>query len=79
MVTAEANRLAALLIFEDTCALHFPELKSPSATGREDYIEKGISTVKIICDKEQVPAALPIWPVFIAVCSIVSEEDRCKY
>ncbi|KAH7029535.1 fungal-specific transcription factor domain-containing protein [Microdochium trichocladiopsis] len=78
LATAEANRLAALLLLEDTCALRFPELKSPGTTSREEYIEKIISTVEMICDKEQVTAALPIWPIFIAGCSIVSEEGRLR-
>jgi hypothetical protein len=78
IATAEANRLAALLLLDDTCALRFPEVKSPGRASRKDYIENIISTVEMICDKEPVTAALPIWPVFVAGCSIVSEEGRLR-
>jgi hypothetical protein len=77
--TAEANRLAALIFLDDTCSLHFPDIVPACRRHRHKYIQEIFSLVEIVCGTQPVTAALPIWPMFIAGCSITNEDDRVKF
>ncbi|CAH0056180.1 unnamed protein product [Clonostachys solani] len=77
--TAEANRLAALIFLDDTCSLHFPDIVPACRRHRHEYIQKIFSLVEVVCGSQPVTAALPIWPMFIAGCSITNEDDRVKF
>lgn len=74
--TAEAHRLAALLFLDEICALHVPRVTPDCRSARSAHIERILSLVESICEREPVTAALPIWPVFIVGCAIVAEDDR---
>lgn len=77
--TAEANRLAALIFLDDTCSLHFPDIVPACRRRRHEYIQEIFSLVEVVCGTQPVTAALPIWPMFIAGCSITNEDDRVKF
>ncbi|VUC24978.1 unnamed protein product [Clonostachys rosea] len=77
--TAEANRLAALIFLDDTCSLHFPDIVPACRRHRYEYIQEIFSLVEVVCGSQPVTAALPIWPMFIAGCSITNEDDRVKF
>ncbi|KAI1387989.1 uncharacterized protein F4822DRAFT_298391 [Hypoxylon trugodes] len=77
-MTAETNRLAALLFLDETCGTHFPHIIPRCRKSRPDFIQKVLSLIQDICDTGPITAALPIWPVFVAGCMASSDDIRLQ-
>ena len=78
MKTAEANRLAALLFLDETCATHLPHVIPQCRKNRAHHIQSILTTVRSICDTGQITAALPIWPAFLAGCLASNDDTRLQ-
>lgn len=76
--TAEANMLSAFVFLDETCRIHWPGIVPECRASLQKHISRIFSLVEEICEKEPVTAALPIWPVFIAGCSLDKDEDRVR-
>lgn len=77
-MTADSNRLAALLFLDETCATHLPHIVPRCRKSRSVIIQKIFSYVKSICETGPITAALPIWPVFVAGCMASTDDDRLQ-
>ncbi|KAI1652699.1 fungal-specific transcription factor domain-containing protein [Daldinia decipiens] len=77
-MTADSNRLAALLFLDETCATHLPHIVPQCRKNRSAIIQKTLSHVKLICETGPITAALPIWPVFVAGCMASTDDDRLQ-
>ncbi|KAI1379316.1 fungal-specific transcription factor domain-containing protein [Hypoxylon crocopeplum] len=77
-MTAETNRLAALLFLDETCATHLPQIVPHCRKSRPFFIQRVLSIVQNICDTGPITAALPIWPVFVAGCMASSDDNRLQ-
>lgn len=77
-MTADSNRLAALLFLDETCATHLPHIVPRCRKSRSVIIQKILSYVKNICETGPITAALPIWPVFVAGCMASTDDDRLQ-
>lgn len=79
MATAEANRVAALLFLDETFSTRFPSLFSSDTRKRRSAYKEAIFTcADTICENGIVTSALPIWPIFLAGYSAVTDEDRSR-
>ncbi|KAI0134993.1 fungal-specific transcription factor domain-containing protein [Daldinia grandis] len=77
-MTADSNRLAALLFLDETCATHLPHIVPQCRKSRSATIQKILSYVKNICETGPITAALPIWPVFVAGCMASTDDNRLQ-
>ncbi|KAI1478817.1 fungal-specific transcription factor domain-containing protein [Daldinia eschscholtzii] len=77
-LTAESNRLAALLFLDETCATHLPHIIPQCRKIRSVIIQDILTKVQKICETGPITAALPIWPVFVAGCMASTDDDRLQ-
>ncbi|KAI1466953.1 fungal-specific transcription factor domain-containing protein [Daldinia caldariorum] len=77
-LTAESNRLAALLFLDETCATHLPHIIPQCRKARPSIIQDIFTTAQKICETGPITAALPIWPVFVAGCMASTDDDRLQ-
>ncbi len=73
---AEANRSAALLLLNEACRLRQPKIHQKLQSSRSDLVEDILSFTETICNAGIITAALPIWAVFVAGCTVTEASQR---